>query len=57
MKNRAKPAKRKTPRKSASGRKMRVIPDFSGTGTISDEVIERWLSSLPRARELARVKR
>jgi len=56
MANRVKSSQRKTPKKSASGKKMRVVPDAPGKGKISDKAIERWLNSLPRARELLRAK-
>lgn len=42
--------------KQTAGRKLRVVPTVTGGGNISDKAIERWLSSLPRARELVRAK-
>ena len=56
MKDRTKSPIKKVAKRKNSGVKLRVIQDAPGKGKISDKAIERWLSSLPRARELVRVK-
>jgi len=57
MAKQAKLSRSNVAKTSKPRRKMRVIPEAPpGTGRITNEMIERWLSKLPRARELARVK-
>ena len=56
MTDRTKSPVKKVAKNKSSGTKLRVIQDAPGKGKISDKAIERWLSSLPRARELVRAK-
>ena len=56
MKDQAKSPAKKSAQRKSPGAKLRVIQDAPGKGKISDKAIERWLSSLPRARELVRAK-